>query len=144
MEPKAITVTLAGKTYPLCLTVAALEEFEDLCGGLENLGKFISGVPEGAEEIEAESVNPGHAAVATAQALGVLIAAGEEHRKVLATLNGEVCADRDVPNQFEVQHLMRPADLVVCQNAVMDAIVQGMEQTVEVDSSKNAESAGLD
>lgn len=32
MEPKAIAVTLAGTEYPLCLTVAALEEIETLCG----------------------------------------------------------------------------------------------------------------
>ncbi len=144
MEPKAIAVTLAGTEYPLCLTVAALEEIETLCGGLENLGNYMAGVPADVTESEAGAVNAGRAANATAQVLGVLIAAGEENRQVLAALNGEICEARDVPNELKVPHLMRPADMVPCQKAVWEAIAQGMGQTVEVDTSKNAESAELD
>lgn len=144
MEPKAITVTLVGNEYPLCLTVAALDEINALCGGLENLGNYMAGAPADAAEAEKKVIDAGRAAMAIAQVLGILIAAGEENRQVLAALNGEICEARDVPNELEVPHLMRPADIIPCQKAVLEVIAQGMEQTVEVDTSKNAESAEPD
>jgi hypothetical protein len=42
----AVTVEIRGKKFPLCLTVAALDQLNEKCGGIGGIMDFLRGNPE--------------------------------------------------------------------------------------------------
>lgn len=127
----SVTVDVAGKTYPLCMTVAAMDRICQQCGGLDNLGQYLAGGGDAAK-----------AMANTVLALGVLIQEGEEHRLMLAECyGGDSQPRRKVPGPEQLQHLFTPAAVQAYQMAVMEAVNASMHQEVEAEPQKNAESA---
>ena len=130
-----VEVEIRGKFFPLCLTVAALDEVNAKCGGLKNLMPFLRCADEeGNVHVEQMAVN-------TAWMLGVLIREGEENRVMVARFENGDTKKRAVPGKDDIWHLMTPSEIVRYRPAIMEAISQSMGQEVEVEPPKNPEHA---
>lgn len=128
----SVMVDIGGRAYPLCMTVAAMDRLCERCGGLENLGQFLSGGGDAAK-----------AMANTVFALGVLAQEGEEHRLMLAECyGGDPQPRRKVPGPEQLRHLFTPAAVPAYQLAVMEAVNASVHQEVEAEAPKNGESAG--
>lgn len=124
---KNVTVEIAGATYPLCMTVAAMEQICEKFGSLPNL----------LEAVRAE--DPAKALENTTFALGVLIQEGEENRLMVAACYGEnVQPRRKVPGPEQLRHLLLPGQVVQYQLPVLEAVNASMQREVEVAPAKNA------
>lgn len=123
-------VEIRGKTFPLCLTVAALDKVNDKCGGLKGISTFLKG-----------NGNSGKALCNVAWMLGLLITEGEENRLMEARFSGEKTERREVPDSTALSHLLTPAAAQHYQKAVWEAIGESMRQDIEAEYQKNAENA---
>lgn len=130
------TVTIRGKEFPLCLTVAALDEINRKCGGMKKMGAFLDGNDgSGNEKYSVMICN-------TAWMLGLLIREGEENRLVNARFSGEKTERRAVPNENDVAHYLNAATVLRYRPAVLQAVNESMRQDIEAEYEKNALNAG--
>ena len=141
-----LTATVRGVEYPLCLTVAALEDIEGLCGSFDEIGAYLEGMLErdaktGELKKTATGTTPRMLA-ATTRVLGILIRRGEDNRIEEARAAGEDTARRKTPGPDELVKWLRPAEAGRYRLLVLDAINEGLSQKVEVEQPKNAEAAG--
>jgi len=144
----AVTVTIRGKQFPLCLTVAALDKINDKCGGLGGIMGFLKGDPEiteGTTEEQAEML----AAEAASRAkcnntwmLGLLMQEGEENRQMEARFGDGDRTPRAVPTPEELVHLLTPGQIEEYRLSVLMAVNEGMKRTFEAVPSKNVYQAG--
>lgn len=131
-----VTVTIRGKKFPLCLTVAALDEVNIKCGGLNRMYAFLDGKDDsGSERTSAMICN-------TAWMLGLLIREGEENRRVNARFVGETVEKRVVPNEDDMAHYLNIQTVLHYRDAVIQAVKESMEQDIEAEYPKNGEGAG--
>ena len=131
-----VTVTIRGKEFPLCLTVAALDEINRKCGGMKQLYPFLNGEDgSGNEKTSVMICN-------TAWALGLLLREGEENRLVNARFAGEKTERRAVPDEDAMAHYLNVATAMHYRTAVLDAVSESMQQDIEAEYEKNGESAG--
>ena len=126
-----VEVEIRGKTFPLCLTVAALDEVNEKCGGLKNLTGFLNGNDDSSKSI-----------CNTAWMLGLLIREGEENRLIEARFAGEKTERRSVPDSAAISHLLTPGSAQQYRLAVWNAVNESMRQEIEAEYSKNAGNAG--
>lgn len=144
----AVTVTIRGKKFPLCLTVAALDALNDKCGGIGGIMDFLRGYPAdtaGMTETEAENANleaVSRARYNNAWMLGLLVQEGEENRLMEAQFDGGDCKRRAVPGPEEMVHLLTPGEIQEYQLSVLLAVNESMKRNLEVVPSKNADQAG--
>lgn len=125
-----VEVEIRGKKFPLCLTVAALDKVNEKCGSLKGFLEFLQG--EGDMNTVVQN---------TAWAMALLMAEGEENRRLCAQLDGEKTEHRQVPGEADLLHLLTPGDVRRCRVAVLTAVNESMRQDIEAEPSKNAEHA---
>lgn len=131
-----VTVKIRGKEFPLCLTVAALDEINKKCGGMKRLGAFLNGDDgSGNEENSVMICN-------TAWMLGLLIREGEENRLINARFDGETAERRAVPDMEAMQHYLNVKTALRYRLDVLQAVNESMQQDIEAEYEKNVESAG--
>lgn len=126
-----VKVTIRGKEFPLCLTVAALDKINEKCGGLNHLIDWI----RGNGNVSAGICN-------TAWALGLLIEEGEENRLVEAQFEPDAKTERrEVPDSVALSHLLTPRTAKEYTVPVLDAVMESISQTIEAENSKNGANA---
>ena len=130
-----VQVEIRGKQFPLCLTVAALDEVNGKCGGLSGIPKFLDGNENGKSDSSRAICN-------TAWMLALLIQEGEENRLIMARFDGEQAERRDVPDEETVRHLLTMSSARKYRAAVYEAVTESMTQEIEALYPKNGESAG--
>lgn len=130
-----VEVEIRGKKFPLCLTVAALDEINDKCGGIQHIGAFLDG------KDSAGVANSSRVMVNTAWMLALLLREGEENRLVYAQFGGEEAKRRDVPDLEALRHLMTFATAKKYRLAVIAAVNESMVQEIEALYPKNVKSA---
>lgn len=144
----AVKVTIRGKEFPLCLTVAALDTINDKCGGLGGIMDFLRGYPvdtSGMDEDQAEKTNievAGRSRYNNAWMLGLLVQEGEENRLIEARFDGGDMKRRLVPGPEEMVHLLTPGQVQEYQLSVVLAVNESMKRDFEAVPSKNANQAG--
>ena len=124
-------VKIRGKEFPLCLTVAALDEVNRKCGGMKHLGAFLKGEDGSGNETNSVMV------CNTAWMLGLLIREGEENRLVTARFNGEKTERREVPDEKAMLHYLNVATAFRYRLAVLQAVNESMQQDIEAEYEKN-------
>lgn len=130
-----VTVEIRGKQFPLCLTVAAVDEVNEKCGSIRDVGAFLDGRTDNG------TTEYGRALSNTAWMLGLLIREGEEHRLVEARFAGEKVERRNVPDSDALSHLFTVAEVKNYRNAVLNAVNESFHQDIEAEHSKNVASA---
>lgn len=136
-------VEIRGKEFPLCLTVAALDQINSKCGGLKNLNEFLLrrvSAGDGSEtkpRTEIKIVN-------LVWLLGLLIQEGEENRLVEMRFSGEKPVRRAVPDPDAIAHLLTPGSAIRYLGPVYAAINDSMHQDIEASYEKNGENAELE
>jgi len=130
-----VTVDIRGKQFPLCLTVAAVDEINEQCGSIKNIGTFLDGASEG------RAFDLGQSSRNTAWMLGLLIREGEENRLLSARLNGDAPERIAVPDSNMLRHLLTVAEAQKCREDVFRAVSESLTQEIEASYPKNAENA---
>ena len=142
-----VKVQICGKSYPLCLTVAALDEVTSRCGGLDHVGGFLDGSRPGypafpeADETSEKKVDLAGIASNTTWLLSVLLREGENNRLMLARLDGEAAERRPVPNQEDLAQLLTVGSALKYRAPVMEAITESMTKEIEAVYPKNGKDA---
>lgn len=140
-----VEVHILGKSYPLCLTVAALDDINSKCGGLDKIGQFLDGrqpplmILGGQEPADEGTPNMAAMAVNTAWLLAVLIREGENNRLMRSKLAGEAAERRPVPGAEDLRQLLTIASVLKCRKAVFEAVSESMEKDIEAVYPKNAD-----
>ena len=129
-----VTVEIWGKKFPLCLTVAALAEVEEKCGGLDGLAAHLDGKNEAGETSLARM------AIHTTWMLGVLIREGEANRIYCARFFEPKAEPVAVPDEEALRHLLTVKSALSYRPAVLKAINESLEREIEAVYPKNAES----
>lgn len=155
----SISVTIRGKEFPLCLTVAALDALNEKCGGIGGIMDFLKGNPSEIaameeEQLEAEGMSrelweaerveaASRAKANNAWMLGLLVREGEENRLIEAMFEeGSDRRRRAVPGPEEMAHLLTPGQIEDYRLPVLTAVTEGMKRTMETVPSKNGYQAG--
>lgn len=123
-------VTIRGKEFPLCLTVAALDKINEKCGKLSELGAFLNGSGDLSEAFRN-----------TAWLLALLIEEGEHNRIVCANFDGAQAERADLPDYDVLCSMVTIGTMMRYRGTVIDAIRESMNQEIEAAPSKNAENA---
>lgn len=143
-----VTVDIRGKKFPLCLTVAALDELNEKCGGIGRIFDFLKGYPsEIAElkdkELEAAGVSAkqwmeerleasSQAKVNNAWMLGLLIQEGEENRIMEARFKSGSDTERhSVPGPEDMVHLLTPGQIEDYRLSIIMAVNESLRRTLE-------------
>lgn len=131
-----VTVEIRGKQFPLCLTVAALDEMNAHFGGLKNLSDFLNGTLLGEERDLASALYN------RTWMLGLLISEGEENRLVEARFSSADQARRAVPDAEALTHLLLPGEVNRYYAPICQAVEESLHQEIEAEHEKNADHAG--
>ena len=134
-----VEVQILGKSYPLCLTVAALDEINSRCGGLSGLGEFLDGKNETSGE--SSDISMEAAAVNTAWLLGIMIREGENNRFLMARLTGESTEKRPVPTPEDLAGLLTIRSAMKLRVALFQAVDESMNKEIEALYPKNVKDA---
>lgn len=126
-----VTVKIRGKEFPLCLTVAALDEINRKCGGIKKLGAFLNGEDGTGNEKNSVMI------CNTAWMLGLLIREGEENRLVNARFDEVKTQRRAVPNETDMWHYLNASTTLRYRLAVLEAVNESMQQDIEAEYEKN-------
>lgn len=127
-----VAVTIRGKEFPLCLTVAALDEVNRKCGGMKKLGAFLNGEDGTGNETNSVMI------CNTAWILGLLIREGEENRLINARFDGVKTERRAVPDEDAMRHYLNVQTVLRYRIAVLQAVNESMRQDIEAEYEKNA------
>lgn len=138
-----VKVTIRGKEFPLCLTVAGLEAANQKFGGLKNLNGFLDGKYDPNQLMIPAEPKPNTAVALANRAwmLGLLITEGEENRLVCARFDGGDKTRRAVPDAEALAHLLTPGTVNQYLTAIYNAVNESLRQDIEADHSKNADHA---
>lgn len=118
---KSVTVEINGNSYPLCLTVAAMDELDTAGYGIRDVSRLLSP----AEDLTLEQL-----AKNSVWLLDILIREGEQNRHYLAEPGDEL---RSVPTLEALCHMLTPAEAISLRPAMMAAVVASISMDVEVD-----------
>ena len=141
-----VEVEIRGKKFPLCLTVAALDQINAKCGGMKGISAFLDGADQifqisPQRSTPDEDGNAGKAICNTAWMLALLIREGEENRFACARFDGEQAERRAVPDLDTINHLLTVASVNKYRLAVIQAVNESMKQEVEALYPKNVKDA---
>lgn len=125
-------VTINGREYPLCLTVAALDELKARGYALGDLSGLL--------RIEAGSTMDDVAERAT-WLLSILIREGEANRAWCES-DGTGVTLRLVPGYDALKRMLTPAQAIGTLVPMMQAVSESLHQDIEAAPSKNVDQAG--
>lgn len=126
-------VTIRGKEFPLCLTVAALDQINDKCGGLSELQNFLLG-----------DGDVSRAYRNTAWMLALLIEEGEKNRQICSLFDGRKVESVQLPTYEQLCTMSTIYSMMRYRSICLDAISESMNQDIEASYPKNVESAELE
>ena len=126
-------VTIRGKEFPLCLTVAALDEINEKCGGLSGVVDFLNGSGELSKAFRN-----------TAWMLTLLMAEGEKNNIVCAGFDGNTAERKELPSYEQLCTMVTIHTMMGYRADICNAIHESMKQDIEASYSKNAENAELE
>lgn len=130
-----VTVKIAGKDYPLLLTVQGMKDVMELLGGgLDKLGEYLSG------KTADGTINLPDSMDHTMAVLGVLIHGAEHNRRMEARFSDGDDTPHIIPDSDSLPSLILPGKIAECQIAILKAVNASMKQSVEVNPTKNVES----
>lgn len=114
--------TIGGKEYPMVLTLGAMGELDELCGGFEHVGEAFDG-------------KTAMQAIDTAvKMLAILLRGGYDYSREM----GENPAS--VPAEEALRSLLLPKDFAPLKAAIFQSMAESMGRTVEVEPDpKNAD-----
>lgn len=114
--------TIGGKAYPMVLTLWAMGELDELCGGFEHVGEAFNG-------------KTAMQAIDTAvKMLAILLRGGHDYSREM----GEDPAS--VPAEEALRSLLLPRDITPVKEAIFRSMAESMGRTVEVEPDpKNAD-----
>lgn len=132
-----VTVDIRGKKFPLCLTVAAVNDLNEKCGGIGGIMDFLRGNPEeieGLNEAQLEQLameTASRAKYNNAWMLGLLIREGEENRIMEARFDGGDTERRSVPGPEDMVHLLTPGQIEDYRLSIIMAVNESLKRTLE-------------
>lgn len=123
---RGVAVEVGGESYTLVLTTRAAKDITAKYGGLDKIGKTLTGSITSSATLEV-----------VAYALVALAASGT------AIYNMEHPDDKKTPLTAEMVDLTTtPADLAAIQPAVIEAILNGMKRNIESEEDEKNARAG--
>lgn len=126
-------VTIRGKEFPLCLTVAALDRINEKCGDLSGLDEILFD----GSDISKSYHN-------TAWLLALLLEEGEKNRQVCELFGGTQPELVQVPTYEQLCAMTTIYSMICYRTACLKAIEESMTQDIEASYPKNVESAELE
>ncbi len=133
-----VTVKIRGKEFPLCLTVAAVDQLNEKCGGIGGVMDFLRGNPEQVEGLNEEQLQQldmeaaSRAKYNNAWMLGLLIREGEENRIMEARFeSGGDTERRSVPGPEGMVHLLTPGQIEDYRLSIIMAVNESLKRTLE-------------
>lgn len=118
---KPIFTQINGQDYPLCLTVAAMDELDTAGYGINDLSCLLTpGEGLTVEQVTKNSV----------WLLDILLREGEQNRHCLAEAGDTL---RAVPTLEELCHMLTPIEVLKLRPALMEATVASISVAVEAD-----------
>lgn len=118
---KSVYVTIAGWAYPLCLTVAAMDELDTAGYGINDICRLLTP----AEGLTVEQVVKN-----AVWLLDILLREGEQNRHCLADAGDEL---NIVPSLEELCHILTPIEALKLRPALIDATMASISVAVEAD-----------
>ncbi len=127
-----VCVKIYNQSYPLCLTVAALDDINEKIGGISGIADFLRGGETGSYERMFEN---------TAWMLALLIREGEENRLICERFSDgiENPERRNIPDLSAIRSGMTLASIASYRVSVLNAINESMAQSIEAVYSKKKE-----
>lgn len=109
------TIKIAGQEYPLALTLGAMEQLDEMCGGIENAAKVFDGKKMG-QIVET-----------LVKMLGILIRGGCDY------IAAEGQDAPKAPNEAAIKAGLLPRDIPAAKTALFQAMADSMGRTVDVE-----------
>lgn len=125
---KPVFAVIAGREYPLCLTVAAMDELDAAGYGINDICRLLT--PDEGLSVEQLVKN-------AVWLLDILLREGEQNRHCLAGAGDEL---KIVPTLEELCHMLTPIEALTLRPALMDATMASI--TVAVEADKEAQGNG--
>lgn len=125
---KPVFASVAGREYPLCLTVAAMDELDTAGYGINDICRLLT--PDEGLTVEQIAKN-------AVWLLDILLREGEQNRHCLADAGDEL---KSVPTLEELCHMLTPIEALKLRPALMDATMASI--TIAVESDKEAPGNG--
>lgn len=125
LEDNRVTyISIMGKRFPLCFTVAAQERVNREFGGLvkmfDSLGKDADGAPS-----------------AMVALLHILMEGGAARERAISRMNGSTADIASVPDLDALKNLVTVGDVNTYKKTIFQAIQNATSVTVEVEPEKN-------
>ncbi len=128
----AVTIEINGRMYPLCLTVAAMDELEAAGYQLSDISRLLgAGVDMTLEQLAKNCV----------WLAAILIREGELNRQLCANDSSE---GRYVLTVDELSHILTPAAALALRAPLMESTAASLTQSIQADhkaSEKNGAGA---
>lgn len=127
-----VCVKIYNQSYPLCLTVAALDDINEKMGGISGIADFLRG---------GETVSYERMFENTAWMLALLIREGEENRLICERFSEGVenPVRQDIPDLSAIRSGLTLASIASYRVSVLNAISESMAQSIEAVYSKKKE-----
>lgn len=109
------TIKIAGQEYPLALTLGAMEQLDEMCGGIENAAKVFDGKKMG-QIVET-----------LVKMLGILIRGGCDY----LAIEGQEAPK--APTENAIKAGLLPRDIPTAKTALFQAMADSMGRTVDVE-----------
>ena len=109
------TIKIAGQEYPLALTLGAMEQLDEMCGGIENAAKVFDGKKMG-QIVKTLVKMP-----------GILIRGGCDY------MAAEGQDAPKAPNENAIKAGLLPRDIPTAKTALFQAMADSMGRTVDVE-----------
>ena len=109
------TIKIAGQEYPLALTLGAMEQLDEMCGGIENAAKVFDGKKMG-QIVET-----------LVKMLGILIRGGCDY----LAIEGQEAPK--APTENAIKAGLLPRDIPAAKTALFQAMAGSMGRTVDVE-----------
>lgn len=127
---KLVFASIAGRDYPLCLTVAAMDELDTAGYGINDICRLLT--PDEGLTVEQIAKN-------AVWLLDILLREGEQNRHCLADAGDEL---KRVPTLEELCHMLTPIEALKLRPALMDATMASITVAVEADKESQGNGAG--
>ena len=120
------TYKIGGEEFPLCLTVASIDQLNELCGGLQGLIPYVA------------DKDLGTGARHTAEVMRLLMLGGKANAEATARINGTQTPELPpVPIVADLLSACTFAELPQMRGAALDAITESLHQDVTADREEH-------
>lgn len=126
-DDRLIYLSFFGRSYPLCMTVLAHHQVEEMWGGLDSLSELLS---------DAGS----NGLTAWCQLLRILMDGGASRVRALCWMDQQEAPELpEIPDLETLTQIIGWSDINAFSQTIMEAVGVSTKQTVEVAEEKNVE-----